>query len=598
MRRVYIVFVLFVIVCCQHSDSNMPLVLEQATALFYSENHNEEVIAETTHILASKPNSEVKTLALLLQAGAYCELSQLDSANAIIKRLDINKIKLNKKIYFWYNAIHGLQLFRSNNYPEAYKVLSLVLKENIDRRATALSLRLLARIHFNAGDSNIATEFLAQSTELFQKAGLTKSVAINHKILGRYYANKKEFAKATEQFEIAKAGLEKANDSIELFYIHINLIGMKIFQGKHAEAKELAKNNAVYITQNTDRQALALLYNNQGEIELLLHNYDSCRMYYHKTLAMPLGYITDMLRRGNACIGISKAYMAEKNNPLALQFAEQAINISTTSDLPELQYNATINISELYKTMGQFDKAYSYLNEAVPYLDEQAKKSVENSETVYKSTINFIRIENEANEMKKEKSFYVFFIIFSIIFTLIIGIYSITTYRLLRSRNSVLKALVRKNLELIDDERKLNEALHKQLIPKKLTRKSTDEEKDLQLFNNFTDWLLQGKQFTRKDLTLDTVARELSTNREYLSRAISSQQLHFNELINKYRIEEAIKAMTNTCDKRHKFSLNSIASDVGFKSNSVFIDAFRKQTGMNPAQFRATACVDEKVENS
>jgi AraC-like DNA-binding protein len=248
--------------------------------------------------------------------------------------------------------------------------------------------------------------------------------------------------------------------------------------------------------------------------------------------------------------------------------------------------------------MGQFDKAYYYLNQAVPYLDEQAKKSVENSETVYKSTINFIRIENEANEMKKEKSFYVFFIISGIIFTLIIGIYSITTYRLLRSRNSVLKALVRKNLELIDDERKLNEALHKQLLPKKLTRKSTDEEKDLQLFNNLTDWLLQGKQFTRKDLTLDTVARELSTNREYLSRAISSQQLHFNELINKYRIEEAIKAMTNTCDKRHKFSLNSIASDVGFKSNSVFIDAFRKQTGMNPAQFRATACVDEKVENS
>jgi len=598
MRRVYIVFVLFVIVCCQHSDSNMPLVLEQATALFYSENHNEEVIAETSQILASNPSYEVKTLALLLQAGAYCELSQLDSANAIIKRLDINQIKLNKKIYFWYNAIHGLHLFRSNNYPEAHKVLSLVLKENIDRRATALSLRLLARIHFNAGDSNIATEFLAQSTELFQKAGLTKSVAINHKILGRYYANKKEFAKATEQFEIAKVGLEKANDSIELFYIHINLIGMKIFQGKHAEAKELAKKNAVYITKNTDRQALALLYNNQGEIELLLHNYDSCRMYYLKTLKLPLGFITDILRRGNACIGISKAYMAEKKQQQSLQFAHQALKLSKMSDLPELQYNANRNLAELYQMAGQFEKANFFLNQSTPYLEELGKKSVENSETVYQSTINRIELENDANKIKAEKQVYIFLIVVGIIFTALILIYSISTYRLLRSRNQVLKALVKKNLQLIDDERKLNEALHIQLSTKKLTRKSTDEDKDLLLYNELTDWLIQGKQFLRKDLTAEIVARELGTNRDYLSRAVSSQQLHFNELINKYRIEEAVKILSNKCDKRNKYNLNIIASDVGFKSMSVFIEAFRKQTGLNPAQFRSTACSDEKVENS
>jgi AraC-like DNA-binding protein len=166
------------------------------------------------------------------------------------------------------------------------------------------------------------------------------------------------------------------------------------------------------------------------------------------------------------------------------------------------------------------------------------------------------------------------------------------------SRNQVLKSLVKKNLQLIDDERKLNEALHIQLSTKKLTRKSTDEDKDLLLYNELTDWLMQGKQFLRKDLTADSVARELGTNRDYLSRAISSQQLHFNELINKYRIEEAAKILSNKCDKRNRYNLNIIASDVGFKSMSVFIEAFRKQTGLNPAQFRSTACSEEKVENS
>ncbi|MBV5343879.1 helix-turn-helix domain-containing protein [bacterium] len=179
-----------------------------------------------------------------------------------------------------------------------------------------------------------------------------------------------------------------------------------------------------------------------------------------------------------------------------------------------------------------------------------------------------------------------------------IFIYSISTYRLLRSRNQVLKALVKKNLQLIDDERKLNEALHIQLSTKKLIRKSTDDEKNLLLYNELTDWLLQGKQYMRKDLTAEIVARELSTNRDYLSRAVSSQQLHFNELINKYRIEEAVKILSNKCDKRNNYNLSIISSDVGFKTMSVFIEAFRKQTGMNPAQFRTTACSDEKVENS
>jgi len=154
----------------------------------------------------------------------------------------------------------------------------------------------------------------------------------------------------------------------------------------------------------------------------------------------------------------------------------------------------------------------------------------------------------------------------------------------------VLKALVKKNLQQIADERKQNEQLQHQLNAKKSTRKATDEDKDFMLYNELNNWLLREKQYLRKDLTAEMVARELNTNRDYLSRAISSQQTQFNELINKYRIEEAMQILGNKCDKRNKYNINVIASDVGFKSMSVFIEAFRKQTAMNPAQFRATAC--------
>lgn len=593
MPKFIYLIVLLIALGCKGDKSGKYELLQKPLDLFFLENNNEQVLTETSKVLSNTNSFDEITIATLLKAGAYSELGKLDSSKIALKQLDTIKIHRSESLSFWYNTIHGLYLFRTNNYPKAYMALSKAIEGEFDVRAKGLALRILARIHFSSGDSNKATTYLAQSSDLFTKAGLDKSVAINHKILGRYYANKKEFVKANERFNIAKAGLEKANDSIELFYIHINLIGMKIFQGKYTEAKELAIKNAVYITNKTDRQALALLYNNQGEIELMLESYDSCRYYYQKTLHLPLGFITDMLRRGNACIGISKAYMAEKSKMEAFLFAHQALQISNSSDLPELQYNANLNLAELHQQSGEFEKAYYYLNKATLYLEKLGKKSVENSETVYQATINLIELENSANKIKAEKQVYVILIMVGVAFTLFFLIYGISTYRLLRSRNEVLKALVKKNLQMITDERKLNEALQHQISSKKMTRKSTDEDKDFLLFNELNNWLINEKHYLRKDLTAEIIARELGTNRDYLSRAISSQNTHFNELINKYRVEEAIQILGNKCDKRNKYNINVIASDVGFKSMSVFIDAFRKQTGMNPAQFRATACNGE-----
>lgn len=594
MFKIFCFIVLISVFGCNADKNKKDEILQKPLYLFFLENNNEQVLAKTSKVLSTTNSFEITTIATLLQAGAYSELGKLDSAKMALQQLDTIKIYKSKKLRFWFDAFNGLYLFRANNYPQAYQALSRVVTENFDDRAKALSFRLLARIHFSSGDSNKATVYLAQSTDLFTKVGLGKSVAINHKILGRYYANRKEFAKAMERFELAKAGLEKANDSIELFYIHINLIGMKIYQEKFAEAKELAKKNAVYINKNTDRQALALLYNNQGEIELMLHNYDSCRYYYQKTLQLPLGYITDILRRGNACIGISKAFMAENNKLKALHCAYKALEISDSLDLTDLRYNANLNLAELYQKAGDYQKAYYFQNKATPYLEEIGKKSVASSETVYQATINLIELEKQANIVKNEKKVYLILIVLGVAFTVFFLMYGLGTYRLLRSRNEVLKALVKKNLQQISDERKQNEQLQHQLEAKKSTRKATDEDKDFLLFNELNNWLIHEKQYMRKDLTAEIVAHELNTNRDYLSRAISSQHTQFNELINKYRVEEAIQILGSKCDKRNKYNINVIAAEVGFKSMSVFIESFRKQTGMNPAQFRAAACNGEE----
>ena len=150
----------------------------------------------------------------------------------------------------------------------------------------------------------------------------------------------------------------------------------------------------------------------------------------------------------------------------------------------------------------------------------------------------------------------------------------------------MLETLVDKNLQIIDEERKLREAMQHENENHKEARKLNGNVKVDLLYDRMIRWLETGKNYARKDITLEIVAKELNTNREYLSLAISNNNQRFNDLINKYRIDEAVRIISSKNDKRSKYNLQIIGSEVGFNSNSVFIAAFHKQTGLNPGEFR------------
>lgn len=582
-------------VSCENQQDFSPSV-RKSVDLFFLENHNRELLQESNIQLNKKLSISDKNLLKILQAGAYTELNQYDSAQQIFSGLDKTEIKNDEKLDFWYKSMYGLFLFRNNNYPEAYTMLKSVIDDSYDNRAKALSLRIISRIHFSMGNVIDAMQWIAQSSELFNGENLSKSVAINHKIIGRYYASKNEVQKAQKHFEKAEQGLLLSKDSLEIYYIYINITDLYIRKKEFETARVFILKAQQYISKESDNQALSLLYNNFGEIDYQLQNYDSSISHYKKTLLLPTGYSTEMLRRGNAKLGIARSLKQKNQIEEAIIIAEQALEIANEFDVKDLSKDANKLLSVIYAKAGRYNEAYQFSKILLDVKPDN--ELVKSTEKLYQSTIELLRLNQKAEQMNIERKVYIILIIVGIVFTIFLVVYSIYTLRLFRSRNTVLKALVKKNLQQLDDERKLKEALNQQLSSKKLTRKSTDEEKDSLLFKEFTKWLTEGKHYLRKDLTVEMVAKELNTNREYLSRAVSSQQIHFNELINKYRVEEVIKIFSDKTDRRNKYNMNIIASDSGFKSMSVFIEAFRKQTGMNPALFRDTVKVNDLLKNN
>jgi len=95
------------------------------------------------------------------------------------------------------------------------------------------------------------------------------------------------------------------------------------------------------------------------------------------------------------------------------------------------------------------------------------------------------------------------------------------------------------------------------------------------------------KVFLEPNLTLKSLSQRLYVHYNHLSQIINEHLgKSFNDYINRYRIEEAKKKLTDPHPKEARKTILDIAYETGFYSKSVFNTAFKKFTGMTPSQFR------------
>lgn len=593
---VYILFLLLFFVfaysCTRQHNNNYPPQLEKAIQLFYLENRNEEVlncISQLTKIELA--DSQTALISQLFKAAALCESGKPDSAYRMIKSL--NPMNENDECKFWYKSMQGLVLFRMDQLGNAYKILTTTINSTfIDKRALALNERLLARISFDLGDQGKAVEWLVLSTRHFNEAVLPKSIGVNLKLEGRNYMNNHNYAEAKESFSAAEKIFIQQNDKLELFYIYINFVDYYIKTNDLLNARIYANKCLTQCNDVVDNMMRTLVYNNIAEIEMKSGNYDEAIIQFYKTLQIKNNYQNANIRQANAHLKLSEIYLQQKSYNDAIFHALQARSLLPTSSHTELKNNIYKTLAKSVYSAGNKVAAFSYLDSANNFIDSAYLSATSVSKAFYNNKAELMKATYDLDNMKAKERIHRTIYVSIILLALALGVFAFILIFQQQSKNKVLKALVRKYLELLEDERKLRQA------PQKIKRQNKSLNTENHLYERLIEWLEKNKQFSRTDLTVDVVAKELSTNRDYLSNAISEKGKRFNDLINKFRVDEAISILNSKCDKRRHYNLTIIASEVGFKSNSVFIEAFRKQTGMNPAQFRASACADEKVETN
>ena len=97
--------------------------------------------------------------------------------------------------------------------------------------------------------------------------------------------------------------------------------------------------------------------------------------------------------------------------------------------------------------------------------------------------------------------------------------------------------------------------------------------------------MLEEKVFLQPGMTINSLAMNLCTNRQYLSIVINKHnKKNFNRLINEYRINYSIELFKS--DHNCKYTIASVASESGFRNRTSFIQAFKTQTGLTPSEYR------------
>jgi len=104
--------------------------------------------------------------------------------------------------------------------------------------------------------------------------------------------------------------------------------------------------------------------------------------------------------------------------------------------------------------------------------------------------------------------------------------------------------------------------------------------------NEIIEAITRDKIYLNPKVSLDDLAEISNLQKHIVSQTINqSLNSNFNEIINKYRVEEAIQLLGNT--ETNHLTIKAIAEMAGFNTVSSFNANFKKLTGRSPKEFRA-----------
>lgn len=545
-------------------------------------------------------NIDADSLITLSGSYQFSEKHQekLNSIITVIKEgLQEKKYKTNKEAQLF--RVLYLKEYYEGNFEKTITYANLSKKSAIVHKNyhyICLSQIITAQSYFELGDYEKSLNYHLESLK----------IANAHKILNLKIACKGNIGNfkllcgddigAIEIIKKSISEIENSNNVwIKSFYpeifsdltlAYLNLGALKKASINNGLAITYSKKYNYYLGINLLNKALIETENKQ--FNLALNTIEKAELVkdrnHHKFKFDPIKYLTK-----------GKIYYLKNEYENALKEFKKLENLQNNQRIHHLNYQEGLSyIAKIYTKLNKNKLALVYYNKALAsftareqqkikliseitnkYDESQINEILKSENLVATAFIHkkYSNIEKEILKLNKEKNTKNNYLLITIISFL--GITVIASILILKNRKRNQQKLEKLLLKLTEKEKK--EDIKKKNNSPKL--KDSEIERIIKNLN-----MLEAQEFYLKtDCTAANLAKDLETNTTYLSKVMNKYyQKTFTHYINDLRINYVLYRLKNDKFFR-RYSIQSIANEIGFKSRDSFNTVFKKETGILPS---------------
>ncbi|MFA7686820.1 MAG: AraC family transcriptional regulator [Moheibacter sp.] len=499
--------------------------------------------------------------------------------------------------------------------PRAEKIISQIYTRH-SKNFTPLqevSVRFnLVEITHELGETErsmeIISELLPKAQTAVQKAALYFQQASNYTKKEKYKQAIEGYLKAIDLYKSIEdwKNLSIVYDSLGALYWKMKNYEKAFYYSRKSLA--LAKNSGNYLSEIG-------IYSNLGVYHNALKQTDSALYYYKLSIALAKKH-NSLPAVAQNLTNMANIYSGKGNYSEAEKYYKQSLNICYSAGIQYGIYLNWFNLSSNYQLQKEYSKAksgydsafvwahklkmpskemgvqegyyklyqetrdfekalshYEKFNEIKQLINlEESKKQVAEIQAKYDVAVKDKEIEQINSEYKVQK-FRNNMLILAIAFVLL-GTGSVIYF--LIYRNKSLRKLYERNVELAQSPFVFE-------LSEQEEEKAETANPMKRIFEKLVHLMETEKTYKEPNLTVNNIAKQIQTNRNYLSNSITTYaNTNFNNFINSYRIREAKRMILQNPD----LTLNEVMYTCGFNSRTPFYMAFQKFTGMSPQQFK------------
>lgn len=454
-----------------------------------------------------------------------------------------------------------------------------------------------------------------------------------HIIKGILFNNNSMYKEALEEYVIALKLNNNKNEE-QLYYIKKLIAILKTATEEYKEALPLflehyeyeklrinskSKDSKVYIASIFSLANIyAKLKDYQSSIKYIDMGLSECRKYndyssfyylmmlkginhyYLKNLTIADKILSQTLQgfiknKDNANLGILYYYLGKikfdsnKKNE-AVNFFIKADSISFAANIFQpIKREGYEILIDYYKKNGDYKNQLKYVDRLI-HSDRIAAINRKNlSKDILKKYDTPLLMQEKENLIKKlsnKNNTYTWLIIVLLSITLFF-IFIIRKNRIkIKEYEKQAKALIEKSSDsptALVLEEKYPEKINS--IEKKEDKVILSNDPKFKILICKIDEFEANNGFLKKNLTLDSLAKEFQTNRDYLSKLINElKSKNFSQYLNELRINYIVEELKSN-KKIRKLTIAAIADDIGYNNSESFTNAFKKITGTLPSYY-------------